>query len=140
VKEVKIKVLKWVLILSGLFQIGYYGISHLFFPLWYLRSVGIDVAAANLEETFLFLHEIGVLAIGIGVATILAANNPIKNIAIIVTLYVISVGSMLTSSYHILFKGTAGGEWMTVAIIAAQVIIVTLLYPWEDLRSIHSEV
>lgn len=110
------------------------GLSHLFFPQWYLQSVGMKTLAANPGDVLIFMNEIGVLTVGIGIATILAAFNTVKNIAIIIVLYIISFGSILTSLYHILYKGMASGEWMTVIIIAIQLIILTVLYPWKELR------
>jgi hypothetical protein len=73
------------------------------------------------------------------IATLLAAFNPVKNIAIIITLYVVSLGSIAVSAYHIVFNNTASGEWMTIAVISAQLIIVTILYPWKELRRLNAE-
>ena len=134
-KNLKRDILKWFLILSGIIQICYWGLSHLFFPQWYLQSVGMNALAVNPGETLIFMNEIGVLTFGIGIATIIAAFNPVKNIAIIIVLYIISIGSILTSLYHILFKGIASGEWMTVIIISIQLIILTALYPWKELKN-----
>jgi len=131
--EIKRISLKWFLILSGTIQICYFGIIHLFYPRFYLRSVGINFSGENLDKALLFINEIGVLAIGVGVATILAAVNPLKNIAIIISLYIVGLGSMIISSYHILFKGISSGEWLTVTTIGVQMLIVTLLYPWKEL-------
>jgi hypothetical protein len=128
------KILTWFLILSGLIQVFYFGCSHLFFPVWYLQSAGINTSVSNLGDILMLMHEIGVLAAALGVATLLAAADPIKNFTVIILMYVVSIGSMLTSIYHILFKGAASGEWGTVAIIAIQVAILTVLYPWKELK------
>ena len=133
-REAKSAVLKWLLVLSGVVQICYWGLSHLFFPEWYLRSIGMDNLAANPGETLIFLHEIGVLAVGMGVATILAARDPVKNFAIIIVLYIAGIGSVLTSLYHILFGGIASGEWLTVCTITVQMILLSVFYPWDLLR------
>lgn len=135
-KEAKGVVLKWLLIISGVVQICYWGISHLFFPQWYLRSVGMNDLAANPDGTLIFLHEIGVLAVGMGIATILAARDPVKNVAIIAVLYIAGIGSALTSLYHILFGGIATGEWVTVCVITVQLILLTILYPWDSLNRV----
>jgi hypothetical protein len=133
-RETKAVVLKWLLIISGVVQICYWGISHLFFPQWYLRSVGMNDLAVNPGGSLIFLHEIGVLAVGMGIATILAARDPVKNIAIIAVLYVAGIGSVLTSLYHILFGGIASGEWVTVGVITVQLILLTFFYPWDSLN------
>jgi hypothetical protein len=133
-KNLKSTILKWFLIISGIIQICYWGISHLFFPQWYLHSVGINGLAENPKDVLIFMNEIGILTIGTGIATILAAFNPVKNAAIIIMLYIVSFGSIFTSLYHILYKGIAGGEWMTVITLLVQLTILTLLYPWKELK------
>lgn len=126
--------LKYLLIFSGIFQIGYWGVSHLFFPQWYLQSVGLTDLAANPGSTTVFLNEIGILTIGTGIASILAAFNPIKNIAIIVVLYINAIGSIFVSLYNMLIGKMASGEWITVVVILIQVILLSILYPWSDLQ------
>lgn len=130
----KYRVLVWLLRLSAIFQIGYWGLSHLFFPGWYLRSIGLTGLVANPGPTLLFMHEIGVLTLGVGLVTWLAAGDVVKNFAVIVMLYVVGVGSIATSLYHILFQGMASGEWVTVAVIVIQLALLTALYPWKVLR------
>jgi hypothetical protein len=136
---IKKSILKWFLIVSAIGQIVYWSLSHLFFPAWYLRSVGMTILADDPGQSLIFIHEIGVLTFGMGIATLLAAFNPVKNIAIIITLYVVSLGSIAVSAYHIVFNNTASGEWMTIAVISAQLIIVTILYPWKELRRLNAE-
>ncbi len=131
----KKRLLKYLLILSGIFQIGYWGVSHLFFPQWYLQSVGLTELAANPGSTTVFLNEIGILTIGTGIAAILAAFNPIKNFAIIIVLYINAVGSIFVSLYNILIGKMASGEWITIIVILIQVILLSILYPWHELRA-----
>jgi hypothetical protein len=127
-------ILKILLIVAGLFQIGYWGVSHLFFPEWYLQSVGLSTLALNPGSTIVFLNEIGVLAIGMGLASILASYDPIKNFAIIVVLYVDGIGSMMVSLYHIMAGSMAKGEWITIILIAVQIILLSIFYPWSELQ------
>ena len=128
----RIIVLKWLLRLSAVLQVGYWSLSHLFWPSWYLRSVGMVELAVDPGESLIFLHEIGVLTLAIGVATWLASRDPIKHFSIIIMLYVAAVGSIVVSLYHILSLGTASGEWLTVGIIFTQMVLLTILYPWKD--------
>jgi len=127
--------LKWFLLLSGVSQIGYWSLSHLFFPRWYLKSVGMNDLAANPGPVLIFMNEIGILTLGIGLATILAARDPIKNFSIILMLYVVSIGSVSTSLYHIVVNHNATGEWTTIIVIMVQLIVVTALFPWKKLNS-----
>jgi hypothetical protein len=125
------KALTLFLKISAVIQVAYWSVSHLFFPQWYLNSVGMTELAANPAPVLIFMHEIGILTLGVGIATWLASLNPVRNFHIIVMLYVIAVGSMGTSLYHILVHRSATGEWVTVAVLLAQLIILTLLYPWK---------
>ena len=133
-------ILKWFLVLSGLSQMSYWGLSHIFFPRWYLNSVGMTETANNPGSVLIFMNEIGVLTLGVGFATILAARNPLKNLAIILMLYIISLGSVGTSLYHILCLHAATGEWTTIVIIGTQLIILTALFPWNQVRSTPKKV
>jgi hypothetical protein len=128
-------ILKILLIVSGIIQIGYWGISHLFFPQWYLQSVGLTALALNPGSTVVFLNEIGVLAIGMGLASILSSCDPIKNFAIIIVLYVDGIGSMSVSLYHIMVGNMATGEWITIILIAIQLLLLSIFYPWSELRN-----
>jgi hypothetical protein len=132
---VKAAILRWFLVLSGVIQIVYWSLSHLFFPKWYLASVGMTELAKNPGPVLIFMHEIGILTLGIGLITMLAARDPVKNFSVIVMLYVVSLGSIATSLFHILVKHTASGEWTTVVIISVQLVILTALYPWSGLKS-----
>jgi hypothetical protein len=132
---IKAAILRWFLLLSGVVQIAYWSLSHLFFPKWYLASVGMTGLAKNPGPALIFMHEIGILTLGIGLVTMLAARDPIKNFSVIVMLYVVSVGSVATSLYHILVNHTASGEWTTVVLIAVQLVILTALYPWSRLKA-----
>ena len=95
--------------------------------------------AKNPGPILIFMHEIGVLTLGIGVATMLAAKDQIRNFAIILMLYVVSLGSIGTSLYHILFFHVASGEWTTIAVIALQLAILTFLYPWKNAQGLLYE-
>jgi hypothetical protein len=132
---IKAVMLRWFLLLSGVVQIAYWSLSHLFFPKWYLASVGMTGLAENPGPVLIFMHEIGILTLGIGLVTMLSARDPVRNFSVIVMLYAVSVGSVATSLYHILVNHTASGEWATVVIIAVQLVILTALYPWSKLRA-----
>jgi uncharacterized membrane protein len=127
-------ILRILLIVSGVFQIGYWGISHLFFPKWYLQSVGLADLSLNPGSTVVFLNEIGILAVGMGLATILASFDPVKNIAIIIVLYIVGIGSIMVSLIHIIMGNMASGEWITIILLSIQIILLSILYPWTELR------
>ncbi len=128
--DLRLTVLRWVLRIVAVFQALFWSVTHLFFPAWYLRSIGADEARAQDPLVLLFMNEIGVLVLGVAIATWIAARDPVRHVALIVVLYVIGAGSMVVSLWHVLVKGFAFGEWTTIGAIGAQLAIVTALYPW----------
>jgi hypothetical protein len=131
-KDLKLKLLKAFLIVAGLVQLFYWGFSHLFYYQWYLGAVGMHELAQAPGKALIFMHEIGVLTIGMGLASILASLNPAKNLYLIVSLLVVSIGSMAISIYHVFFMGVTTGELQTVFVIALQIAILVYLYPWKE--------
>lgn len=129
---IKEKILKWFLRFAALFQIVYWSLSHLFFPRWYLNSVGMNELAQNPETVAIFMNEIGILTLGVGVATWLLSNKPKENIAIVIMLYIIGIGSISVSLYHVLVNKIASGELITVSAILFQLVVLTVLYPWKN--------
>jgi hypothetical protein len=131
--DVRLTVLRWLLRLVAVFQALFWSATHLFFPAWYLRSIGADVARANDPLVLLFMNEIGVLVLGLAIATWIAASDPLRHAALVLVLMAVGVGSVCVSLWHILVKGFAFGEWTTVVAIGVQLALVAGLYPWSRL-------
>jgi uncharacterized membrane protein len=135
----KAATLKVLLVISGIFQIGYWGVSHLFFPKWYLQSVGLTELSENPGSTTVFLNEIGILAIGTGIASILASKDPIKNFAIIIILIIDGIGSIFVSLHHILVGNMTSGEWITIIVLLIQLLLLFILFPWSAIKKAAKE-
>jgi hypothetical protein len=132
--DTRLILLRWTLRLVAVFQALFWGATHLFFPAWYLRLIGADGARAADPLVLLFMNEIGILVLGLAIATWIAASDPLRHVALIGVLYAVGVGSMAASLWHVLVKGFAFGEWTTIVAIGAQLGIVTGLYPWPRLK------
>jgi hypothetical protein len=130
----RLTLLRWILRLVAVFQALFWGLTHLLFPAWYLRSIGADPERAADPLVLLFMNEIGVLVLGLALAVWIAATDPVRHVALILVLYAVGVGSVAVSLWHVLVKGFAFGEWTTIVAIAAQLVVVTLIYPWRRLR------
>jgi hypothetical protein len=128
--DTKAVVLRWFLRASALFQLIYWGLSHLLFPGWYLRSIGRSPAELENGLVVLLMGEIGILSIGMAVATWILASDPARHLALLIVLYVVGAGSILVSLCHMAFGRGADGEWTTVVAIFLQLAVVTFLYPW----------
>jgi hypothetical protein len=133
--ETRLTLLRWVLRVVAAFQALFWGATHLAFPAWYLRSIGADPTRASDPLVLLFMNEIGILVLGLAMATWIAASDPLRHVALIVVLYTVGVGSMAVSLWHVLVEGFAFGEWTTIVAIGAQLGIVSALYPWPRLRA-----
>ena len=134
--DTRLAALRWVLRLVAIFQALFWSATHLFFPAWYLRSIGADVTRADDPLVLLFMNEIGVLVLGLAIATWIAASDPLRHVALILVLMAVGVGSVCVSLWHVLVKGFAFGEWTTIVAIGIQLGVVTALYPWSRLHSL----
>jgi hypothetical protein len=132
--DTRLALLRWVLRLVAVFQAVFWSATHLFWPAWYLRSIGADPARAGDPLVLLFMNEIGVLVLGLAIASWIAASNPSRHIALILVLYAVGVGSIAVSLWLVLVMGFAFGEWTTIVAFGGQLVVVTLLYPWRRLR------
>lgn len=130
----KASVLQWFLRIAAIIQVGYWSIPHLFFPEWYLRSIGLMELAENPGDSLLFLNEIGIFSLTFAIATWIASTNPVKYFEIIILLLIAALGSICISIYHILILDMVAGEVVTIAVLAFQVIIIVSLYPWQEER------
>jgi hypothetical protein len=128
----KATALKWFLRAAAAFQLLYWGVSHLFFPSWYLDSIGLHELARAPGPAVIFLNEIGVLTIGMAVATWILSLDPVRHFGIVPVLYVVAVGSVLSSLYHISTGLIGTAEWVTVLALVLQIAVVTALYPWRE--------
>lgn len=58
-----------------------------------------------------------------------------KKFGIVLVLYVVGIGSIFSSVYHIYTKLIGPGEWVTIMAVTVQLILVTILYPWKELKT-----
>lgn len=128
----KNKILVRYLQFIGIFQVVYWGLTHIFFPKWYLTVIAGKSPSLLTPQNLLSTNEIGVLTIGMGVATFLAARDPLKNFPVIAAVYVSALGSTSATLYHILIR-QASQEWGHIVTVLVLLGILTWLYPWNKL-------
>lgn len=129
--SLKLQILKWFLRLSAIIQIGLWGITHLFFPEWYLRTIAGKSPDILTIQNRLMVNEIGVMSLAMGIATWLASKDPIRNFNIIIMMIITGIGSISVTLYHILIR-QASQEWSHVFTVLLQLIIIGILYPWKE--------
>ncbi len=121
----------WYLRIVALVQIGLWGLSHLFYPAWYMTTIAGKDPAMLTTFNILLVNEIGVMALAAGVVTLLASFNPVKNFNISVLLILMGLGSMGVTLYHILVR-QASQEWGHIITVLAQLVVLAILYPWKE--------
>lgn len=124
--------LKWYLRILATVQFLLWGVTHVFFPAWYLQNIAGKDPALLTPQNLLVTQEIGVSVIGLSVATFIAAAAPVRHYPVILANYVVGLGSVGVTLYHILVR-QASQEWGHVAIVLVLMAILTALYPWKEL-------
>jgi hypothetical protein len=127
----RLQILKWFLRISALIQISLWGITHIFFPEWYLRVIAGKSPDLITDFNILIINEIGIMSLAFGIATWLSSKDPVRNLNIIIMLIIASVGSISVTLYQILIRQTSQ-EWGHVFIVLLQLIILIALYPWKE--------
>lgn len=126
--EMRLKGLKIFLKISALIQVGYWSFTHLFFPEWFLHSVGVyEVVPQGLMLAF--MNEIGILTLGTAVASWMSSKDPLANRTSLVMLYLVGVGSLLLALSQFLLPGRGHGEVTTLVALLVQLILLTALFP-----------
>lgn len=124
----KLKALKVFLRVSAIIQAGYWSLTHLFFPEFYLKTVGVNDFVPE-GISLAFMNIIGVLTLGTAVASWLAARDPLQNKTTLIMLLVIGVGSLTVSISQFMVPGRGHGEIATVATLSIQLFLLIYLYP-----------
>ncbi len=130
----KLTILKWYLRILALVQFALWGLTHIFFPAWYIEVMaGGDPKQLETTINLLGMNEIGVSVIALSIAIWIAAAKPVRHYLIILMSYIIGIGSMSVTLYHILVR-KASQEWEHIIIVAVMLIILSILYPWKELK------
>jgi hypothetical protein len=127
-------VLKWYLRLAAALQFCLWGVTHVFFPAWYLSNIAGKDPSLLTPQNLLVTQEIGVSAIALSLATFIAAAQPVRHYPVILMNYVIGLGSVAVTLNHILVRH-ASEEWGHVATVLLLLAILTVLYPWKQLAT-----
>lgn len=130
--KIKDRILTYYLRAISTIQFFLWGLSHIFYPKWYLTEIaGKDPGLLN-AQNLLMVNEIGVSIIGISIATFIAASKPVKYYPIILMNFIIGLGSIGVTLYHILVR-RASQEWGHIFTVLIMLLILAILYPWKEL-------
>ncbi len=137
-KNLKSTLLSGYLRIVSLVQFLLWGVTHVFFPEWYLVHIAGKDPTLLTPQNLLMVNEIGVSVIAISVATWIAARDPVKHFPVILLNFIIGAGSIGVTLYHILVR-QASQEWGHIFTVLVMLGIIAVLYPWKALVSIHAD-
>lgn len=129
----KKKILTWYLRIFSLLQLALWGLSHLFYPKWYLTVMAGKPIEILTADNILIVNEIGISVSALALVTFIIASKPVKNFAVIAINYLVGIGSMLVTAYNIIVYKESS-EWAHIGIVLALLLIMTFLYPWKELK------
>ena len=133
-KPLKTLILKWYLRVFALIQFCLWGLTHTFFPKWYAIEIAKKDPSIITNDTILMINEIGIAVLALSIATWIAASKPVKHFPVILMIYINGIGSIIATLYHILIR-QASSEWSHVFTLFFLLLIMTILYPWKELRN-----
>ncbi len=108
----------------------YWGLTHLIYPEWYLRTVmGITQYNPNDAYDVWSANLMGVLNVSLAIAIWRAAADPRKFRLVVDMVLMVSVGTVIVLVFSILLRGISPREWLNVAMILAAIVVLWILYP-----------
>lgn len=120
----RIAVLKLYLWALGAFTFAWWPLSHWFYPDWYHQMLGFEQYDYSLVK---IIGTIGIIPV---LGMFFAAIDPIKNRDFVLTLLVFFVLMAGTYIYLINTHDFPAREYLNVALLVANTIILVILYPW----------
>lgn len=121
----RIFVLKVYLWLLGAFTLVWWPLSHWFYPDWYHQLMGFqqyDYSLVKIIGTIGFIPVLG---------PFFTAANPTRNRDFVITLLVFFVLLAGTDVYLINTRGFPVREYINVALLLVNTVVLGAIYPWE---------
>jgi hypothetical protein len=120
----RIAVLKVYLWFLGTFTLAWWPLSHWFYPDWYHHLMGFqqyDYSLVKIIGTTGFIPVLGLF---------FTAANPIRNKDFVITLLIFFVLLAGTYVYLINTRGFPVREYINVALLLVNTIVLGAIYPW----------
>lgn len=124
--------LRAVLWVSGLIQIIYFTSSHWVYPHAFFNFLGIY--GADLDSTFVQsqLQLIGMMVLGFALMNFVIARDPVRYRPIMAIIFIVGWGCVAIFVGHVM-AGTLPNRFLiNAALLAVQLVIVGILFPWKS--------
>ena len=125
------KILTLYLRVLSLFILVLWGLTHIFFPKWYLENIAHKDASVLTPDLVLSANEIGVFAVALSAVLFAVSRNPRRHFPVILIFCLNALGSAAVTAFHILVRN-ASGEWMHIFIVILLLLPLAFLYPWKS--------
>lgn len=119
----RLKILKAYLWTLGVFVLFWWPLSHWFYPDWYHRLLGFESFDYSLVTI------IGTTGLVVVMNIFMAAFDPVRNRAMILVLIIFSIAMAGTYLFLIQTQGFPRPEYLNVALLIVNTIILVGLYP-----------
>jgi hypothetical protein len=120
----KLKILKMYLWSLGLFALFWWVLGHWVYPDWYHHALGFE----GYDDAFVKI--IGTLTVLPVLGVFFTAANPLRNKDFVISLLVLSILMAATYVFLINTGQFPEGEYVNVALLVVNTIVLSFLYPW----------
>ena len=120
----RLGILRLYLLGLAIFTLFWVPLSHWFYPDWYHKLLGFE------QYDYSLVKIIGTTGIVPVLGLFFAARDPIRNRDFIITLLVFCVLLAATYLFLIMEHGFPVREFINVAVLSCNAVILTFLFPW----------
>lgn len=124
------RLLKAVLLISGIVELVYFTASHWFFHRAFFNALGVN--GPELESPFVIsqLQLIGALVMGYALMNLLIAGDPERNHPLMALILAVGLGCIAIFIGNV-WAGTLPALFLLNAmLLAVQIALVAMLFPW----------
>ena len=127
--KIRVKIIRIILILWGIYMLVIVPINHFFFPAWYHGDMGIPFGD-SFDIWAIWL--IAAYSIGLGIGCFIAAKDPLRYYATVVEIFVGTLFMALVVIIGIFLLGTNPYSWTTLLtgiFLIIFCVLILLVYP-----------
>jgi fluoride ion exporter CrcB/FEX len=126
------KILRAFLKIGAIILFLFWGITQLLFPVQYHAIMGSSEYNPQSSYDLFIANMIGAFVIGLAYAAWLAADDPVGNVNLIKVLFVSGVLIFFVYIFNLQFRTLSPARWLDAAVIAALLLILMAIYPWNE--------
>lgn len=114
----------------SIFMFLMWGVTHLFFPRWYLEHVANKDPSVLTPDLVLAGKEIGVFSLVLSLAMFAISKRSWRHLPLVLAFCAIALGSTTVTVLNMLSLGQ-NNEWAHVIMTPLIILPLVILYPWK---------